>query len=138
MFGKDARPDYLEPADRKRASKKLVGELLKRQKGTCAHCPKVLAKINNGMVFICAAFEIDHVVPANFGGASTADNLQCLCPPCHAKKTLVDNRAAKKSARLRGEKGQRARREKFGSKLKGRPLKTPEGFKHKWPKREWK
>lgn len=33
-------------------------------------------------------FEIDHIVPREDGGFSKPENLQCLCPNCHKKKTL--------------------------------------------------
>ena len=32
-------------------------------------------------------FEADHIIPLEFGGEDTSDNIQPLCGPCHAEKT---------------------------------------------------
>lgn len=32
-------------------------------------------------------FDVDHVVPLCEGGSDTLDNMQALCPTCHAVKT---------------------------------------------------
>ena len=61
-------------------------------------------------------------------GKHEPDNWQALCVPCHAIKTKVDNREAKKGARIRLEKGQQARRKAKGSQIKSRPT--------VWPKRK--
>ncbi len=53
----------------------------------CAGCDELLP----------AAFQIDHRVPLWRGGPDAADNLQALCPNCHAAKTqqeAVDRRLA--------------------------------------------
>lgn len=36
------------------------------------------------------AREVDHVIPKAQGGADRLDNLQALCAPCHAAKTVRD------------------------------------------------
>ena len=37
-----------------------------------------------------ARFEIDHIFPLARGGKDCLENLQALCPGCHAKKTSKD------------------------------------------------
>lgn len=93
------------PEVRKKPSKKLIGELLKSQRGLCAACPTVLAKINNGMVFICAPFDVDHIQPLNLLGGQNEDNLQCLCVPCHKAKSKVDIKRIAKGRRVRKDVG---------------------------------
>lgn len=61
---------------------------------TCAICKRVLP----------ASFQIDHVVPLSEGGEDHADNMQSLCPNCHADKT-------QREAIERGRRGRR--RQKF-------------------------
>tara|TARA_B100000678_G_scaffold290996_1_gene305728 strand:- start:1058 stop:1480 length:423 start_codon:yes stop_codon:yes gene_type:complete len=56
----------------------------------------------------------DHIRPSTFGGPSTAENGAHLCDPCHDLKTLIDNREAKKSNRIRLEAGQQSKRGKVG------------------------
>lgn len=89
------------PEARKKPSKKLIGELLKSQRGLCATCPTVLAKINNGMVFICAPFDVDHAQALDHLGSNDAENLRCLCKPCHTEKTKRDVKASAKGRRVR-------------------------------------
>lgn len=98
------------PEPRKKASKKRIGELLKRQRGLCALCPTVLAKINQGMVFICAPFDVDHVLPLDLLGGQDDDNLQCLCVPCHKAKTKTDIKHIAKGRRVRTDQERHATR----------------------------
>jgi 5-methylcytosine-specific restriction enzyme A len=37
-----------------------------------------------------AATQVDHIVPKELGGGDERSNLQPLCDPCHAAKTLRD------------------------------------------------
>ena len=37
-----------------------------------------------------ATYEVDHVIALHKGGSNEVHNLECLCRPCHAKKTLED------------------------------------------------
>lgn len=111
------------PEARKKASKKRIGELLKRQRGLCASCPAVLAKINNGMVFICAPFDVDHVHPLNLLGSQDDDNLQCLCVPCHKAKTKTDIKRIAKGRRVRTDE------ERHASRMKAKATLTREVFK---------
>lgn len=44
---------------------------------TCARCGKKLRKGDS---------DIDHILPRNYGGWDSADNLQCLCKHCNRSK----------------------------------------------------
>lgn len=90
-----------QPEARKKPSKPLIGRLLRRQRGTCASCPKVLAKIQGERVFICAPFDVDHIRPLDQLGDNSEGNLQCLCVPCHSEKTKADIRIIAKGRRVR-------------------------------------
>ncbi|MEM6900312.1 MAG: HNH endonuclease signature motif containing protein [Pseudomonadota bacterium] len=69
--------------------------------------------------------EFDHIQALSANGADDTDNLQPLCPACHKDKTRTDNKRAKKNARLRGETGQRKRREaRGGSSIQSRGFQT--------------
>lgn len=105
------------PEPRKKPTKKIIGDLLKRQRGLCATCPTVLAKINNGMVFICAPFDVDHILALDHLGSNSAENLRCLCKPCHAEKTRWDIKASAKGRRLRTDEERHADRMKAKATL---------------------
>ncbi|MDE2106949.1 MAG: HNH endonuclease [Patescibacteria group bacterium] len=47
------------------------------------------------------AYQFDHVLPIELGGAHSVDNAQMLCLICHRHKTAVDVRRIRKAARLR-------------------------------------
>ena len=55
------------------------------------------------------AEEVDHVQCDWAEGEPTPENGADLCKPCHAIKTRIDKKESAKSARIRGEKGPRAR-----------------------------
>jgi 5-methylcytosine-specific restriction protein A len=38
------------------------------------------------------ARDVDHIVPRDQGGDDTRTNLQALCKPCHASKSVRDGR----------------------------------------------
>lgn len=50
-----------------------------RDQYTCQACKRVTADL-----------EIDHITPLSRGGSDADDNLQALCVPCHADKTVTD------------------------------------------------
>ena len=50
------------------------------QKWVCTRCDELLP----------AEFEVDHILPLFKGGNNHIDNLQALCPTCHAAKTTED------------------------------------------------
>jgi hypothetical protein len=58
------------------ASRKLRAVLLKKQKNKCLRCKQVNPNL-----------EIDHIVPYAVGGLTELENLQALCPNCHAQKS---------------------------------------------------
>lgn len=95
-------------------TKRLRAMIFERANGCCESCG---CKVGGSV-----AYDIDHVVPAYAGGKATLENGQVLCKAlCHREKTRRDNQAAKKSNRIRGLTGQRARREKRGgSSIQGR------------------
>ncbi|XP_049850434.1 uncharacterized protein LOC126322603 [Schistocerca gregaria] len=63
-------------------SKKYVASL---QTWKCAHCQEPLP----------SRFEVDHLIPWSEGGTDDLDNLQALCPNCHAHKTELDRQVIK-------------------------------------------
>ncbi|WP_423804842.1 HNH endonuclease [Nereida ignava] len=56
-----------------------------RQHWCCNHCKMGLPE----------TAEMDHCRPLHAGGSNAIDNLQLLCPNCHALKTRRDRRAFK-------------------------------------------
>jgi 5-methylcytosine-specific restriction endonuclease McrA len=100
--------------------KKSVRE---RSKGTCevhlipdemrrVRYPALPASCNR------KAKDIDHIHGAWSDGDTTIGNAAHLCDPCHAIKTVTDNKEAKKSNRIQGITGQRARRERNGPTIR--------------------
>jgi len=78
-----ALPDYWS----KRRGKhplmpKREANLLKRQKGKCAHCGLYFREED--------VLEVDHVVPKSRGGRDTYSNFQLLHRHCHDTKTAND------------------------------------------------
>lgn len=51
-----------------------------RQKWKCNVCKRILP----------VEAELDHVVPLFLNGSNDVNNLQLLCPNCHAKKTFAE------------------------------------------------
>jgi 5-methylcytosine-specific restriction endonuclease McrA len=80
------------------------------------------------------AWEVDHITPDSAEGSNTLKNAAVLCDTCHAIKTVVDNKLAKKAARLRGETGQNARRIRAKAKGRYKPI-AGRGFDKGWTKR---
>ena len=99
------------PLKRKGFTLRDVASVFIRYEARCAKCHEKVSLGN---------YAIDHIQRLDALGAHTLENWQLLCNDCHGSKTTVDNREAKKGARVRGEKGQRARRAKHGPCLKSR------------------
>lgn len=60
------------------------------------------------------AVEVDHIVPQYLGGTDDDDNLESLCPECHARRT---SRQAHERAQIRkAEKKEAERRNRPGRK----------------------
>lgn len=60
------------------------------QNGRCAHCRAALL-----------VFHGDHILPRELDGRTDYENLQLLCGPCHAIKTVSDIKMIAKARRLR-------------------------------------
>lgn len=104
--------DLPKPEKRRSFTAKQRAWIVWNQNYKCAHCECSL---------ITRPFQVDHIHRLDALGTHEPSNWQALCKPCHADKTRVDNREAKKGRRIRGEAGQRARRDKRGgSMLKSR------------------
>lgn len=123
-----------KPEKRRSFTARQVAAVFIRYDGRCAKCAW---KVTPG------GYHIDHITPISALGKHELENWQLLCIECHTGKTKRDNFEAKKSARIRGEKGQRARRERRGgsaikgrSEINSRGFQKPDGHKTKWPKRK--
>jgi hypothetical protein len=68
------------------------------------------------------AKEVDHIECAWSDGDPTPENGADLCVVCHAIKTRIDKKESAKSARLRGEKGQTARRTRAKAEGRYKPI----------------
>jgi len=92
----------LPKPEKRRAFK--PGDVIKRyaaQRSLCAKCGCDLAR---------SGFERDHMHRHDALGKTDYNNLQLLCPPCHAVKSRDDNREAKKGRRIRGENKPRVKK----------------------------
>lgn len=142
--------DLPKPERRKKATFSQVNAILRLQNGVCTMCPAILADVSDpDVVYIKAPFDVDHVQPLDMLGTNAADNLQCLCVPCHKLKTAIDIATIAKGRRLRGETGQLKRRKErdkpliqsrnsFQKKLLPRsedlPSRQPDKVFSAWPK----
>lgn len=105
------RPTVETPARRSLRAWETA-QLMQQQAGFCAGC---------GTKLYAGFFDADHIIPLACGGTNDLTNFQLLCKVCHnAKSRGEDIPTAAKIRRLKGETGQRARRERNGSKLKNR------------------
>ena len=67
----------IAPTKRIKWPEGLKEQLMRRQRNKCAYC---------GHRFTDHYFEIDHMVPATYGGSNDPSNLQVLCRPCNGRK----------------------------------------------------
>jgi 5-methylcytosine-specific restriction endonuclease McrA len=89
------QPDTLpKPIKRRSFTPKQRNMVATRQEWLCNVCKVDLCGI---------AFDIDHVQRLDALGKHEPSNWQALCKTCHAEKTRVDNREAKKGRRIRGD-----------------------------------
>lgn len=103
-----------KPEKRKGFTARDVAAVFIKFEARCARCREKVSLGN---------YQIDHIQRLDALGKHELENWQLLCVPCHKPKTKVDNAEAKKGARIRGEKGQRARRERRGeSSIKAPPV----------------
>lgn len=92
-----------------------------RTQGVCSLCDSPL----NGY------YEADHIVPLWQGGSNEPENFRALCKPCHLEVTVENTSFRAEVKAIRGETGQRARRDKNGSQFKKSrafPEKSGNGF----------
>lgn len=94
--------DTLPKPERRRGfTARQRNEVANRQEWRCNVCKCDLWGIR---------FDVDHVQRLDALGKHEPDNWQALCVPCHAIKTKVDNREAKKGRRIRGENKPRVKK----------------------------
>ena len=113
-FGKDRKPDLDKPGPRKALSKFEFAVKFLEQQGRCYLCN---GKLESGKVID------EHDPPRETMPAAICDNLEfrkLACRSCAKAKTIADQGVIAKQRRIRGEKGQRARRAKHGPSLKSR------------------
>lgn len=108
-----------KPTQRKGFTARDVAAVFIKYEARCAACGE---KVKLG------EYQIDHIQRLDALGAHEISNWQLLCTSCHAAKTKIDNREAKKSARLRGEKGQQKRRRERGPSLRSGGKLQSRGF----------
>eukprot|EP01125_Pyxidicula_operculata_P019643 TRINITY_DN712_c0_g2_i2.p1 TRINITY_DN712_c0_g2~~TRINITY_DN712_c0_g2_i2.p1 ORF type:complete len:1149 (+),score=276.09 TRINITY_DN712_c0_g2_i2:186-3449(+) len=84
------------------SDKKYVASL---QGWQCAWCGNMLP----------ARFEVDHIVQHAEGGTDDPENLQALCPNCHADKTEMDRQVDRMTKKM--ELSQEENEMRWGSKL---------------------
>jgi 5-methylcytosine-specific restriction endonuclease McrA len=93
--------DLPVPERRRSFTAKQRNMIANRQEWRCNVCKCDLWKI---------AYEIDHIQRLDALGKHEPSNWQALCVPCHAIKTKVDNREAKKGRRIRGDNKPRVKK----------------------------
>jgi Zn finger protein HypA/HybF involved in hydrogenase expression len=112
---------------RREFSKATRAAILARSQGVCEvhRIPKEFRTVRHkALPKKCKrpSEEVDHIECAWSDGDVTEDNGAALCAVCHAIKTRIDKKEAAKSARLRGETGQYARRQRAKEEGKHRPI----------------
>lgn len=122
-----------KPEKRRSFTARQVAAVFIKYEGRCAKCNEKVA---------LDGYHIDHINPLASLGKHELENWQLLCIECHTGKTKRDNFEAKKSARIRGEKGQQKRRRESGSRIKGRSEIASRPFEARkektvWPKRKF-
>jgi len=79
-FNRDLKP-YCKKIPKRVLSRSLRVEIAYRQEYKCNMC---------GLFPIPPNFEVDHIDELQDGGADVSENLQALCPGCHAEKTRLN------------------------------------------------
>jgi 5-methylcytosine-specific restriction endonuclease McrA len=93
--------DLPKPKKRRSFTARQRNEVANRQNWRCNYCKRSVYDV---------AFEIDHIQRLDALGKHEPSNWQALCVPCHAIKSKVDNREAKKGRRIRGENKPRVKK----------------------------
>lgn len=121
-FDPTRKPDLEKPGPRVPLSKFEFAVKFLEQQGRCYLCN---GRLERGKIID------EHDPPRETMPASICDNLEfrkLACRACAKVKTVSDQAVIAKGRRIRGEKGQRARRAKHGSKLKSNPKIQSRGF----------
>lgn len=93
----------------RRALTKAERQRLLDAYGCCAGCGRHVASYEK--------WEADHIKPLVEGGADELENMQPLCPQCHAAKSGGENRARGKTRRIQRTNDEYAQ---YGRKLNAR------------------
>ncbi len=79
-FYRDLKP-YCKKIPKRVLSRSLRVEIAYRQEYACKMCKLFPIPPN---------FEVDHIIELQDGGSDVSENLQALCPGCHAEKTRLN------------------------------------------------
>jgi 5-methylcytosine-specific restriction protein A len=71
---------FAKKIPKRKLSRSMRIELAYRQQYKCRMC----------QILLPPDFEVDHIQALEDGGKDIASNLQCLCVPCHKKKTRLN------------------------------------------------
>lgn len=71
---------YTKKIPKRKLSRSMRIEIAYRQQYKCRMCD----------ILLPPDFEVDHIQALEDGGQDIASNLQCLCVPCHTKKTRLN------------------------------------------------
>jgi len=96
-------------------ARKTRAAVIARAAGKCEKCK---AAVKPG------AFEIDHILEAEFGGDAKIANAQLLCLPCHKEKNADGVRKMRKAERARDKASGAIER---GKKWQKQPKEKPAG-----------
>jgi hypothetical protein len=116
----------LVPEPRRRLSRIEFAQLMLAQEGRCLACGDRLR-----------ADEIidEHLVPLDLGGPNDIDNRALFCLGCAREKTIDDSAASVHGRRVRGEIGQKRRRELRKLKPWSQPRTFPTNRDGRWKRR---
>ena len=99
--------------EKRKAPSKAAIDYMLRTYGVCSGCSEPL----NGY------YEADHIIPLwrgkDNGGTNEPENFRPLCRKCHKGETKEGTADRAEVRALAGETGQRARRDKKGSSIRG-------------------
>ncbi len=90
------------PQSRRRLSRIEFAHLMLEQEGRCPACGE---KLKADQIID------EHIVPLDLGGSNDLDNRALYCLDCAREKTVDDQAASIHGRRVRGEIGQKGRRE---------------------------
>ena len=88
----DDYPSDEYPPDWRARRRKVLG----RDDYTCRRCGIRSTRVDS------IGFDVDHIVPKSDGGSHALDNLQTLCPACHAEKHPGNETLGRRGRRFAG------------------------------------